>query len=154
MKHLKKSRIEDSRTARSRINLVYVTKSIYSKTAIIWSRKFARLNENRTKKSKRKSTKFSNRIRSFESQSNTLKKSQEITWKRQEIWKLRRWIDANIEKNHSKCLICKDICREKNLIQADQLLNAEQRDRHSCMQWFRSISAESNDWFWKSASNR
>jgi hypothetical protein len=43
---------------------------------------------------------------------------------------------------------------KKNLIQADQLLNAEQRNRHSCMQWFRSISAESNDWFWESASNR
>jgi hypothetical protein len=67
---------------------------------------------------------------------------------------LRRWIDANVERNHSKCLICKDICRKKNLIQVDQLLNAEQRNRHSCMQRFRSISAESNDWFWESASNR
>jgi hypothetical protein len=57
-KNQKNSRIEDSRTARSRIDLAYVTKNICSKIAIIWSRKFVWLNENRTKKSKRKSTKF------------------------------------------------------------------------------------------------
>jgi 1,4-alpha-glucan branching enzyme len=131
-----------------------VTESICLKTAIIWSRKFARLNENRTKKSKIKSTKFSSRFRSFESQSNTLKKSQEMTWKRQENRELRRWIDADVERNHSKCLICRDICRRKNLIQADQLLNAEQRNRHSCIQRFRSISTESSDWSRESANNR
>jgi hypothetical protein len=73
-KNQRNSRIEDSRIARSRNDLAYVTKSIYSKIVIIWSRKFARINKNRIKKSKRKSTKFSNRIRSFESQSNTLRK--------------------------------------------------------------------------------
>jgi hypothetical protein len=76
-----------------------------------------------------------------------------MTWKKDNR-ELRRWIDADVEKNHSKCLICRDICRRKNLIQADQLLNAEQRNRHSCMQRFRSISTESNDWSRESANNR
>jgi hypothetical protein len=65
---------ESEKFSNRRIDLAYVTESICSKTVIIGSRKFARLNENRTKKSKSKSTIFSNRIRSFESQSNTLRK--------------------------------------------------------------------------------
>jgi hypothetical protein len=74
-KNYRNSRIENSRIARSRIDLVYVTKNISSKTIIIWSKKFVRSNQNRTKKSKKKkSTKSSKRIRDFESQSNTLRK--------------------------------------------------------------------------------
>jgi hypothetical protein len=34
------------------------------------------------------------------------------------------------------------------------LLNTRQWNRHSCLQWFKSISAESNDWFERSASSR
>jgi hypothetical protein len=63
IKNQRKSRIE-----KSKIVLVCVTKNICSKTVIIWSRKFVRLNENRTKKLKEKSSKFSKRIRDFKSQ--------------------------------------------------------------------------------------
>ncbi len=69
-KNQRNSRIKISRIAKSRIDLVYVTKNISSRTVIIWSRKFARSNENRTKKTKKKSIKFSNRIRNFKSQLN------------------------------------------------------------------------------------
>jgi hypothetical protein len=77
-----------------------------------------------------------------------------MTWKRQENRELRRWIDADVERNHSKCLIRRDICRRKNLIQIEQLLNVRQRHRHSRLQRFRSISTESNNWFERSINNR
>jgi hypothetical protein len=68
-----------------------------------------------------------------------------MTWKRQKNRELRRWIDADVEWNHFECFICRNICRKKNLIQADQLLNVKQRNRYSCLQRFRSILIESND---------
>ncbi len=77
-----------------------------------------------------------------------------MTWKKQEHRELRRWIDADVEWNHSECLICRSICRKKNFIQVDQLLNVRQRDQHSCLQRFKSILIELNDWLRESANNR
>jgi hypothetical protein len=70
---------------------------------------------------------------------------------------LEQWIDEKEtfqRWNDIKCLICRDICEETDFLQTDQLLNAKQRNRHSCLQRFRSISTESNDRFELSISNR
>jgi hypothetical protein len=76
---------------------------------------------------------------------------------RKEKW-LERWIDEKeifqLWWNDAKCLVRRDICEEINLIQINQLLNARQRHRHSRLQRFRSISAESNNWFERLANNR
>jgi hypothetical protein len=58
-KDQKNSRIENSRIASTMIVLVYAKRNIRSTIVFIWSRTFARLNENRTKKLWRKSKKFS-----------------------------------------------------------------------------------------------
>jgi hypothetical protein len=70
---------------------------------------------------------------------------------------LERWIDEKEifqRWNDIKCLICKNICERADFLQIDQLLNARQRNRHSCLQRFKSISTESNDWFERLANNR
>jgi hypothetical protein len=69
-----------------------------------------------------------------------------IRFSEKEIFQLR-WSDA-------KCFFCSSICEKTNLIQTDQLLNAKWRHRHSCLQRFRSISTELNDWFERSTNNR
>jgi hypothetical protein len=61
-KNQKNSRIENSRIASTMIVLAYAKRNIRSTIVFIWSRTFARLNENRTKKLWRKSKKFSKRI--------------------------------------------------------------------------------------------
>jgi hypothetical protein len=55
---IKKKNQRKSRIEKSRIDRVYVIKSIHSTNDIIWSKNFARLNENRTKKWWKKSIKF------------------------------------------------------------------------------------------------
>jgi hypothetical protein len=80
----------------------------------------------------------------------TIKKSH-----RKRRWLRRRIVEKIFQRwSDSKCLICRDICERTDSLQTDQLLNARQRDRHSCLQRFRSISIESNDWFERSANNR
>ncbi len=74
----------------------------------------------------------------------------------------REWLERRISEkkifqfwwSDAKCLICRSICERTILLQIDELLNTRQWNRHSCLQWFKSISAESNDWFERSASSR
>jgi hypothetical protein len=75
---------------------------------------------------------------------------------RKREWLERRIVEKEIFQRWSdtKCLICRSICEEKDFLQTDELLNARQRNRHSCLQRFRSISTESNDWFERSANSR
>ncbi len=75
---------------------------------------------------------------------------------RKREWLERRIVEKEIFQRWSdiKCLICKNICEETDFLQIDELLNAKQRNRHSCLQRFRSISTESNDWFERSANSR
>jgi hypothetical protein len=93
-----------------------------------------------------------------------------VKWVRKNVKRrLKKIIEKEDDSNKSKsskkksfnfdevtlnCFFCRDICEETSLIQIDQLLNVKQRHRHSRLQRFRSISAESNNWLWESANSR
>jgi hypothetical protein len=142
--------------AKSRIVLVCVTENICSKTVIIWSRKFNRLNENRIKKSNQK------KINKILEANSRFRIAVKYAKKKVKKWlekdkKIENFDDKSTQTSKKIILnvsFAEIFVEKKNLIQADQLLNIEQRDRHSCLQRFRTILIKSNDWLWESVNNR